>query len=154
MKHRFLTFFLLTPLFIGCKSNASYTGEKIVIERNEECVLVDSNPQEMKTIAIDNQKDSVFFIGDDSCLSCKELKGKLDSWMTTYKGKIYYVPLATIADENVEVVNECTVGYYSWEKQQAVPAVYFFKKGTAVYRGDNSNTIKYLNRYVTVESAE
>ena len=154
MKTKLFAFFLLTPLFIGCKSNQSYTGEKIVIERNEECVLVDSNPAEMKTIAIDNTKDSVFFIGDDTCASCKELKTKLNSWMNTNKGKIYYIPLSTITDENVEVVNECTVGYYSWEKQQAVPAVYFYKKGTAVYRGDNSNTIKYLNRYVAVEPAE
>lgn len=154
MNIKALAFFLLTPLLIGCQSNQSYTGEKMVIERNEETVLVDSNPTEMKSVAIDNQKDSVFFIGDEVCASCKQLKEKLDSWMKSYKGKIYYIPLETITDENVEVVNECTVGYYSWEKQQTVPAVYFFKKGTAVYRGDNSNTIKYLNRYVTVESIE
>ena len=154
MKAKLLTFLLLTPLFIGCKSNQSYTGEKILIERNEECVLVDSNPTEMKSVAIDNLKDSIFFIGDDMCASCKELKTKLDSWMKTNKGKIYYIPLETITDETIDVVNECTVGYYSWEKQQAVPAVYFYKKGTAVYRGDSSNTIKYLNRYVTVESEE
>lgn len=126
----------------------------MLIERNDECVLMNSNPDEMKAVAIDEQKDSIFFIGDEVCASCKMLKEKLDSWMRTNKGKIYYIPTSEIIEEKVEVVNECTVGYYTWEKSKVVPAVFFFKKGTAVYRGDNSNTIKYLTRYVTVQEAE
>lgn len=154
MKAKLVTFLLLTPLFIGCKSNQSYTGEKIIIERNDECVLVDYEPLEMRNMTVGQKKDAIFFIGDELCSSCKELKTKLESWMKTNKGKIYYVPLAKINKDNERYVNECTEGYYSWGNEQTVPAVFFFKKGTAIYRGDSSNTIKYLNRYVTVESAE
>ena len=155
MKTKFMTLFLLTPFLLACNKNNKYDGPKMNIERDTSGQLTESTPEEMKVVVIDNQIDSVFFIGDEACSACGTAKTRLNSWIKEKQGKIYYIPLTTIDENNIQIVYDVTggeEGYYSWEKTKTVPAIFFFKHGTAVYRDDGTNVIKYLNTYVDIQS--
>lgn len=150
MKKILATLFVL-PFLLGCNRNQEYTGYKLTVERDESGELTESTPEELYENAITNNKDCIYYIGDDNCSSCQKLKPQLIAWTTMYKGKIYSIPLNMITNENVEKINDATVGYYDWSKNQSIPAVFFFGSGTVVFRGDDTNTMNFLNKYVQVQ---
>ena len=146
-----LLFFL--PFLVACNRN-TYNGPKLLIERDESGKLTETVPLTMKEKVIDERLDCVFYIGDESCSVCKELHPKLIDWVGEKKGKIYYIPLANIDDENIQYIFDATEGYYCWEKSQTVPALYLFKAGEAIFKGDASNGISVLNKYVEIKTGD
>ena len=63
---------------------------------------------------------------------------------------IYEIKYAEITEAEQRKIEDATVGYYAWTKENTLPAVYFFMEGEVVFVGDNRNTIKNLDKYVQV----
>lgn len=143
---------LLTPFIFACSNKTSYTGEKILtIEHDESGQFVEVKAQHMFENAYQGKIDSIYYIGDDNCVACTELKPKIGVWMAQHQARVYYIKYASIDDENFTYLSNSTVGYYEWTEKSTVPAVYFFANGDVVFKGDDSNTMNYLNRYVGVK---
>ena len=140
---------LVVPFLFGCKEK-KYTGPKITVERNETGELVDATPETMFSVAHENKTDSVFYIGDETCAACKQLKPQLEAWVKAYNGTIYYIKFNTITSENMQNLYDATEGYYKWSESTPVPVTYFFMQGEVIVQGDSTNTMKFLNKYVTV----
>lgn len=142
--------FMVLPFLMGCKDR-EYSGTKIVVEKDESGALTEVTPDVMYDVASVQKKDCVFYIGDDSCEACQKLKPQLEGWVKYYKGKIYYVNIASVTEENLHYLYDATVGYYEWSEGSSIPATYLFKEGSVVIRGYVDDTMNLINKFVTVE---
>ena len=147
---RLLTAVFILPFLLGCKDKG-YTGRKITLEKDESGKLTEVDPSVMYDVVVTNEKDAVFYIGDETCSACQKLKPQLESWVKVNKGKIYYIPVGSITNENMHYLIDSTVGYYEWKENDAVPITYFFMEGAVVMQTTYDNTMNFLMKYVTVE---
>ena len=142
---------LLSPFMFACSKNTSYVGDPLLtIEYEASESMIEVGPKFLYEKAFVNKQDSIFFIGDNTCAACAELKPKIESWISTNHGRIYYVPYQSIDEDNIAYLSDATVGYYQWTSKSSVPAVYFFTGGEVKFCGNEKTTIKYLERYVAV----
>lgn len=124
----------------------------IQVAYNESGELVLTTPESMHEQIVINKIDAVYYIGDDSCLACAKIKPQLQSWCQVKKGTIYYLPVSEISESNIGLMKEATAGYYEWNENSSVPAIYFIKEGNIIFCGDQTNAMDYLNSYVEVLS--
>ena len=151
--NKYLTFLLIPFCLIGCKRDDSYKGDKITLDYVEEGHLVESNVPEMKVNAFDNKVDSIYYIGDDSCAACADFKPKLVTWCAQNHANIYYIKFTEMTQEESSMLTDLTVGsIYEWGEKNTLPTTFFMMRGTLVFRGESSNTVSYLKKYVTVKS--
>ncbi|MDY4848794.1 MAG: hypothetical protein SO176_00815 [Bacilli bacterium] len=147
----YLLFFI--PLLIGCNNqNSSYTGEKMKIEYAENGGFVTIDPEFLYNHAFIDRIDSIYLFGDSGCEACLSLKNSMEAWAKYYHAKIYYLPISSITESNKHYVLDATEGYYVWQDQDIVPTTYFFMQGSVAFKANDSNTIKYLDRYVEVSN--
>ena len=141
---------LIIPFLIGCKEKP-YDGPKITLDYATEGTLINSSVLHMKELAFDNKIDSIFYIGDETCAACVEFKPKLMTWCSQNHANIYYIQVTEMTEEDSNMLTDLTVGsYYEWKDKNTIPATYFMKQGEIVFRGESSNTINYLNKYVAI----
>ena len=149
---KLLSIIFILPFLLGCKEK-EYTGFKLTLEKDESGELTLADPNTLYDVAITNEKDCAFYIGDDACSSCQKLKPQLEAWVKAYKYRIYYIPVSSITEENVQKLYDATVaavGYYQWAEDSSVPTTYFFSAKTVVFRGGADNTVNFLLKYVNV----
>ena len=144
---KLLSVLFAIPFLIGCK-NEEYTGYKLTLEKDESGVLTEATPDTLYEVAITNQLDCAFYIGDESCAACQKLKPQLEAWVKAYKQKIYYIPVGNITSENIQKLYDATVGYYQYTEKTGLPTTYFFSAATVVFRGDSTNTMNFFIKYV------
>ena len=141
---------LIIPFLIGCKEKP-YDGPKITLEYAEEGKLISSNVTQMKDLAFDLKIDSIFYIGDETCAACVEFKQKLVTWCSQNHADIYYIQVTEMTEEDSNMLADLTIGsYYEWKDKNTIPTTYFMMQGEIVFRGESSNTINYLNKYVAI----
>ena len=143
----------MIPFLLGCTSNNEYKGKKIQLEYEENGSVVIVNAKHMFDMAFTNKIDSIYFLGDDSCKACQSLKTQLKFWCAEHHASVYEIVYTNVKDEELNYIIDATVGYYGWTENDSVPATYFFMQGTVVFRGDDQNTVQYLNKYVEVKTA-
>lgn len=141
----------MIPFLTGCNVDRPYDGPKLKIEYSEAGEVIECTPDFLYQHAITDEVDSIYYIGDDLCIACQQLKPQLNAWCNVYKGAIYYIPISNITEDNMHFLIDATVGqHYEWSDKDPVPAVYFFMETNVLFRGDGENTMNYLNRYVEV----
>ena len=143
---------LAFPFVIGC-SNKKYSGKKLQLNYVENGSLVVKDTKYLFDEAFTNKVDGVYYIGDDTCKACANLKPKIQSWCEKNHAEIYEIEFTKIDEEGLKYLIDATVGYYGWTEKSSVPAVYFFMEGEVITRSDEENTIKYLNEYVEVKNS-
>lgn len=145
---KLLAVLFVIPFLLGCKEK-EYNGYKLTLEADESGELTLSDPQTLYQKAITDGIDCVFYIGDNMCSGCQKLQPQLEDWVKAYKQKIYYIPLNEITNENVSYLNDATnTEPYKWEDNQSVPATFFFSQKYVMYRGDDTSTMNFLNKYI------
>ena len=149
---KFIPLLLLTPLLFGCTSEKPYTGQKIVLDYVEEGTLVDSSVTEMKEVAFEQKIDSIFYIGDDDCSACLTLKQDIAGWCKLNHANVYYIHYSEVSQSDLSTLIDITEGYYQWSEEASIPATYLMMMGEIIFRGDSTNTLKYLNRYIEVNN--
>lgn len=150
MKNKIIILFVV-PFLLACSNKkSSYNGPKIIVAHNASEALVNSTPEEMYSLVVDQDSDAVYYIGDDTCSACAELKPQLVDWIKVYQGTIYYIPVTDISESNINYVVSATEGYYAWSEKSTVPAVFFFMRGEVVFCADQTNAMDYLLTYVEV----
>ena len=145
---------LLIPfvLLTGC---TNYKKNILMhIEYNQSGALIEATPADMYQFGVTDSIDSVFYVGMESCSTCKKLHADLTKWCEKNKGAIYYIPFETINNENLHYITDATEGPFKWEDNQTLPVVYFFSKGSVLVSTNEKNTIKTLNNNVSVNSPE
>ncbi len=151
---KLLAVLFVIPFLLGCKEK-EYKGYKLTLEADESGELTLSNPEELYQKAITEGIDCAFYIGDDMCSGCQKLKPQLVDWIKAYKQKIYYIPVNMITNENVSYLNDATnTEPYKWSDNQSVPATFFFSQKYVMYRGDDSSTMNFLNKYINTNTGE
>ena len=149
MKKSLLAYLLVLPL-VSCSNSKPYSGPKITLPYVEEGGLVVVEPKHMYEVAFEEMCDAVFYIGDDTCSACKQLKPQIKDWCAYYHTNIYEIVFTDIKEEDMHYIIDSTVGYYEWREEQTLPSVYFFMKGSVTFCGDQESTMNYLIKYVTV----
>ena len=152
--NKLVRLFVLFPFLIGCDNKSPVTF-KLKVEYNPTDALIEVNPEYMYKHAITDSVTSIYYVGDETCTACKELKPQLEAWCEVYHGAIYYIPVSTIKDEEqLEYLKNAThyeaSTPYSWEGNSSVPAVFFMMDKYIVQRTDQTNTMFYLTTYVEV----
>ena len=142
---------LVIPFIIGCSNKSSYKGQKIQLNYVENGSLVTTNTKQLFDDAFTNKIDGVYYIGDDTCKACANLKPKIQSWCEKNHANIYEIEFTKIDEEGLKYLVDATVGYYVWTEKSSIPSVYFFMQGEVITRSDEENTIKYLKEYVEVK---
>ena len=143
---------LFAPLLVGCTTEQPYKGPKLQLQYVEEGTLVTSSVQEMKEVAFDNKIDSVFYIGDDDCSACSNLKSNITNWCSNNHANVYYIEYTSLNTDDLNLLESITKDSdYDWNAEKAsLPATYFMMQGYIIFKGASDNTMKYLKRYVEV----
>ena len=141
----------LVPFLFGCASKQD-NNPKIKIQRVNEGKMVVVNAKHMFDEAFSSKINSIYYIGDDTCSSCKQLKPSLEAWCKANYAYIYEIKYQDIDEEGFSYLQQATVGYYSWSENSSVPTVYFFMGGEVVMKGSSDNTMNILTKYIEVVS--
>ena len=144
---------LMIPFLLGCTNSNEYKGKKIQLEYAESGAIITVDAKYMFDNAFTNKIDSIYYLGDDICKACQSLKTQLKFWCKDNHTNVYEIVYTDIKDEELNYIIDATVGYYGWTETDSVPATFFFMQGTVVFRGDDQNTVQYLNKYVEVKPA-
>ena len=145
-----LALLLIVPFLVGCSHDNQYKGKKIELQYVEEGSLVVVDAKHMFDEAFTNKIDSIYYIGDDTCKACQSLKTQLTFWCKEKHANIYEIEYTKVDEDGLKYLIDATVGYYGWTENSSVPATYFFMQGSVVFKGDDQNTVQYLNKYVEI----
>ena len=146
-----ITLLLLLPCLLACSSNKEYKGTKITLPYVEEGGLVTAVPKDMYDVAFESKSDAVFYIGDDTCSACQKLKPQLSDYCVFYHTNIFEIKFTEVKEEDLHYIVDATVGYYGWRDEQTLPSVFFFMQGSVAFCGNETDTMNFLMKYVTVE---
>ena len=92
---------LIIPFIIGC-SNKKYTGKKLQLNYVENGSLVEATTKDLFDNAFTNKTDGVYYIGDDSCSACANLKPKIQSWCEKNHANVFEIEFKKIDEEGLK----------------------------------------------------
>lgn len=147
MKKILLTL-LMVPFALACSNKNS--GTKIKLEKVDNPGLEIVDGKHMYDNAFTEKKNSIYYIGDNTCSACITLKQELDAWCTKNSARIYEIEYTNITEQDQKYIEDSTVGQYGWSTESTLPSVYFFMMGEVVGLGDSSTTMNKLNKFVEV----
>ena len=149
---KYLPLIIMAITLIGCSQNNGYKGKKIQLNYVENGELQAVSPKHMFDEAFISKKDSLYYIGDDSCKACVSVKSQLENWCKEKHAVIYAIQVNDIDEQGFNYIVDSTVGYYGWNESSSVPTTYFFSEGVVVVAADEQNTMKMIDKYVEVKN--
>ena len=152
--NKLLALSICIPFIMGCKSNSSYNGPKIVLDYVENGDLVSATATKMYEDVVTNNKSTIYLLGNDTCSACKKVKEKiLQPYAKGSHCNIYYVDIVDMNESDFNKVQAATQGVYQFSENDSIPATYFFFEGEVAFRvGAEDDLGHYLEQYVEVSS--